>query len=499
MNSLRAYGVVQINGAFLGIDASSLMEAVHWPANLQRHPVTRGVLAGVFTLRGRPIPLVDLRPLLGDEALEQAPTSLVAILKYNGGLLGVAIDGVCDIVKAGDSQLCALGADGASRGLIPTLIMTGDDSRLIYMLDLAFLASLPGVMFAADTAAGPASRESLQAKSQLRHYLVFECDGQHFSIDASVVTALVDKPHIAPTDFGNGFCLGITLIRDLKVPVLSLSQVLGFDCTASHGKSQLLLLTASDGRVCGFGYDRMVAIERRDPQSLLSMPAYGLREPALLAGVMNLDKGLQAVLINHQALLERDSVKNYAALYQTQSPSSETRASKAKAVMRQACLLFKSPTQFVAPLSQILEILSIPTPMIGLAQPENHLLGQFDLRGEQLALICLSSLIESAPQAPTPLSRVLVVKGDRLTFGFAVCQVEAIDAFNQFDPTMLAQGWQTNAGKVVSVNDRARSLVSIGSGANSWRATLMDLQGIARQLEATLQQPDTCSSVAAVA
>ena len=146
-------------------------------------------------MRGRPIPLVDLRPLLGDDASEHAPTPLVAILKYNGGLLGVAIDGVCDIVKAADSQLCALGPGGESSGLIPTLIMTGDDSRLIYMLDLAFLASLPGVMFAADTAAGSASHD-VRAKSQLRHYLVFECDGQHFSIDASVVTEQIGRAHV---------------------------------------------------------------------------------------------------------------------------------------------------------------------------------------------------------------------------------------------------------------------------------------------------------------
>lgn len=487
MNTLRAYGVVQINGAYLGIEATALMEAVHWPANLQRHPVTRGALAGVFTLRGKPIPLLDLRPLLSDEVGQQMPTPLVAILKYNGGLLGVAIDSVCDIVKASDSQLCPLGPSGEGSGLIPTLILSGDDERLIYMLDLAFLAGLPGVLFSADTGAGPVSRQALHAKSQLRHYLVFECDGQHFSIDASVVTELVDKPQIAPTDFGNGYCLGVTQIRETKVPVLNLSEVLGFERNLVNAKSQLLLLTAADGRVSGFGYDRMVAIERRDPQSLLPMPAYGLREPDLLVGVMGLGNGLQAVLINHQALLERPGVKNYASLYQIQPQSSETRANKAKAVMRQACLLFKSPTQFVAPLSQILEILSIPAQMIGLAQPENHLLGQFNLRGEQLPLICLSSLIESTPQAPTALSRVLVVKGDTLMFGFAVCQVETIDSFNQFEPTMLAQGWQTNAGKVVSVNDRARSLVSIGSGANTWRATLIDLQGIARQLEAGLQ------------
>lgn len=495
MNTSRAYGVVQINGALLGIEAASLMEAVHWPANLQRHPVTRGALAGVFTLRGRPIPLIDLRPMLSDNPPDQGPTPLVAILKYNGGLIGIAIDGVCDIVKADDSQLCPLGAAGESGGLIPMLIMTGDHSRLIYKLDLGVLASLPSVLFAADTAAGPVNRQALHVKSQLRHYLIFECDGQHFSIDASVVTELVDKPQIAPTDFGNGYCLGVTLIRDTHIPVLSLSHVLGFDCATAHVKSQLLLLTATDGRVCGFGYDRMVAIERRDPQSLLPMPAYGLPEPELLTGVMNLGEGLQAVLINHQALLERSGVKNYAALYQTQTPSSETRASKAKAVMRQACLLFKSPTQFVAPLSQVLEILSVPSKMIGLAQPQTHLLGQFNLRGEQLPLVCLSSLIESLPQAPSPMSRILVVKGDRLAFGFAVCQVEAIDSFNQFDPTMLAQGWQTNAGKAVSVNDRARSLVSIGNGANSWRATLIDLQGIARQLEAKLQE-HACAAVA---
>lgn len=85
-------------------------------------------------------------------------------------------------------------------------------------------------------------------------------------------------------------------------------------------------------------------------------------------------------------------------------------------------------------------------------------------------------------------SSVLIVRGERLCFGFAVSRVDAIDAFNQFDPAMLEQGWQANTGKGISVNDRVRSLVSVGSQERSWRATLLDLQGLARQLECNVAE-----------
>ncbi|WP_162233988.1 chemotaxis protein CheW, partial [Pseudomonas savastanoi] len=115
-------------------------------------------------------------------------------------------------------------------------------------------------------------------------------------------------------------------------------------------------------------------------------------------------------------------------------------------------------------------------------------LGQFNLRGEQVPLICLSSLLGEGAQTPCEASRVLIVRGERLCFGFAVSRVDAIDAFNQFDPAMLEQGWQANTGKGISVNDRVRSLVSVGSQERSWRATLLDLQGLARQLECNVAE-----------
>ncbi|EGH49583.1 CheW domain-containing protein, partial [Pseudomonas syringae pv. pisi str. 1704B] len=39
--------------------------------------------------------------------------------------------------------------------------------------------------------------------------------------------------------------------------------------------------------------------------SLLAAPGYGLPHPELLAGVMNLEEGQQALLIDHPMLLQR--------------------------------------------------------------------------------------------------------------------------------------------------------------------------------------------------
>ncbi|MCF5627500.1 chemotaxis protein CheW, partial [Pseudomonas syringae] len=129
MSSLTAYGVVQINGVLLAVVADALMEAVHWPQDLQPHPLTRGALLGVFTLRGKPVPLVDLRGELAQSAEVSPPTPLVAILKYNGGYLGLAIDAVCDILKARDSQFSPLGPGGSSAGLLPSVLLSAYHSR----------------------------------------------------------------------------------------------------------------------------------------------------------------------------------------------------------------------------------------------------------------------------------------------------------------------------------------------------------------------------------
>ena len=151
-------------------------------------------------------------------------------------------------------------------------------------------------------------------------------------------------------------------------------------------------------------------------------------------------------------------------------------------VRLQACLVFRAPHPFVAPLAQIQEILPVPSGLIELAQPDGPLLGLFELRGEQVPLLSLNRLVTEAPgTVDRDAQKILVIRMEAGTFGLAVDAIDAIDSFSQFDGARPDDSWQ---GGAVPVHARVRSLVSVGTCGRSRMLPLVDLAGIVRELGA---------------
>ncbi len=475
----RAFGVLKVAQIEVALDGLALEQVVNWPAHLQRHPLTGGALLGLFSLRGKALPLIDLRHLLGADH-DEPRAAKVAIVNHEGGRFGLAIDGVSDVVKIDAQQICRLQQPHASPALLPELALLGEE-RMVYLLDLAALAALPEVLMA-QVRPTAALAPTQQANYALRHLFVFECDRQRFAVDARAITELVDRPELQASKFGHEYCLGIANRRGVDVPALNLSLTLGLEVDVDlQSKQQLLVLTSTEGYRIGFAYDHLVAIERVRAQDILPIPTYGLREPSLFAGVIGRTNGSQALLLEHVALLDRPQTLNFAKIHQTSPPAAGLGVTDTQR-FNQACLVFHAPVQFVVALEQILETLQIPEAFIGLPQPENHLLGQFNLRGEQIPLICLSSLIEGSPQAPGIESRVLLVRGAQRSFGLAVCSTDSIEAFNH-SSDRHPEGWRAGESKAASANSRVRSLVSIGNGEQNRWVTLIDLKKVVADLE----------------
>lgn len=110
--------------------------------------------------------------------------------------------------------------------------------------------------------------------------------------------------------------------------------------------------------------------------------------------------------------------------------------------------------------------------------------GSFNLRGEQIPLVCLSSLVEGATPPGNTLERVLLVKGERNNFGLVVNRTDSIETFTH-PASEHPDGWEQGARGRGSVNDRLRSLVSIGKGDQVRWMTLINLSNIVRSLETT--------------
>lgn len=482
-----AYGVVRVGGIEIAIPASALQQVVRWPDQVQPRPPVAPYMRGVFSLRGRAVPLVDLHVLLGlTPAGEDGMPSEVALLHHQEGRFGIGIDAVADVIQIDERQLSELGTHKRGQGLLPRLFMGGSQGeRIIYLLDIEALASLPELFMAFDHAQELRER-GRTARFKLKHYILLGCDGRRFCLEATAVSELVEHPRIDTTFFQSEYCLGVTELRGTPIPVLNLSRILGLEEVPGETKKQLLVMTAN-GHAFGFAFTELLAMMRRNPDDLVPMPRFGLQHSAMFSGVMSGEDGHDALLLNHTALLRRKDIQAFSKIFENaKSRSSEASSIVPKARSRQACLVYEAGIQFASPLHQVDEILHIPTQFMRLKQAQGHLIGMINVRGQQVSLICLSSLINSSPREATESSRILLVTGEAMTFGFAVCQIDAIETFNDFDPGMLEKGWQTPTGDSLSVGQRARTLVSIGSGLNRWRATLLDLKAVARELEAEL-------------
>ncbi|TDV50277.1 purine-binding chemotaxis protein CheW [Pseudomonas graminis] len=485
MSDALAFGVVKLGGLEVAIDAQALEQVINWPTRLQPHPLQGGALLGMFSLRGKALPLIELRSLLGEHDVSRHdPLEMVAIVNHQGRRLGIAVSGVSDVMKVEARNLCRLGGEGTAVALLPELVML-ENERMIYRLDLDALCGLPQVL----TAHGGDVGQSVQTQDQsraLHHLLLFECEGKRYAVDAKAITELVDRPDMLPSKLGGDYCLGVVNRRGVDVPALSLNRVLGIDCPATataQAQNQLLVLTSREGYRIGLVYDRMISIVRKRTHEILPLPRYGLREPALFAGVVGLENGEQALLLEHSALLERKETLSFARIYQTSPPNQDTLGSRLTQ-MSQTCLMFQAAQPFVVPLDQVLEILDMPEHFVRFAQQETHLLGSFNLRGEQIPLVCLSSLVAGTTPPGNTLERVLLVKGDLNSFGLVVNRTDSIETFTH-PASEHPEGWEHGARGRGSVNDRMRSLVSIGKGDQVRWMTLINLSNVVRALEMT--------------
>ncbi|MEB0045114.1 MULTISPECIES: chemotaxis protein CheW [unclassified Pseudomonas] len=481
MTDSRAFGVLKLAELEIAVDAQALEQVINWPTRLQPHPLQGAALIGMFSLRGKALPLIDLRSLLGELGVAGGqPTDMVAIINHQDRRLGIAVSGVSDVMKIESRNLCDLSGEGAPVALLPELALL-DDDRMIYLLNLEVLSSLPQVLTARPKEADHVAQVQDQSQT-LHHLLVFECDEKRYAVDAKAITELVDRPEMEPSKFGIDYCLGVTNRRGVDVPALSINRVLGLESpAATERQDQLLVLTSREGYRIGLAYERMVAIVRKRASEILPLPTYGLREPALFAGVVGVENGEQALLLEHQALLERPETLSFAKIYQASPPGQEAAASR-NGRLNQTCLVFQAAMQFVVPLDQVLEILDMPVRFARFAQRESHLLGSFNLRGEQIPLVCLSSLIEGTALPESNQARVLLVKGTLGSFGLVVNSTDSIESFTH-PASEHPAGWEHGVNSSGSVNGRVRSLVSIGRGEQNRWMTLINLSSVVKTLE----------------
>ena len=102
----RQVVVFQLNGQGYGIDIGAVKEIIRCQA-VTRVPGVPDSIEGAIDLRGKVIPVIDLRKRFGIEAWQQTEETRIIVVEVGNDTIGVFVDAVTEVLR---TPRCALAA-----------------------------------------------------------------------------------------------------------------------------------------------------------------------------------------------------------------------------------------------------------------------------------------------------------------------------------------------------------------------------------------------------
>ncbi len=140
----KDYQVVgfRIGNETYGVRIGSVREIVRVP-EITAVPNSQELIEGVINLRGKIIPVMDLRKRFGAEAIQPDKKNRILVVELENKLLGLIVSAASEVLKIPPSEIEAPGsvfAEGESSYVTGVGKLKG---RLIILLDIARLLRQP--------------------------------------------------------------------------------------------------------------------------------------------------------------------------------------------------------------------------------------------------------------------------------------------------------------------------------------------------------------------
>jgi purine-binding chemotaxis protein CheW len=139
--------VFQVAGREYGLPLGQVVEVLQMVA-ITPVPEAPPWVAGVINLRGRVIPMVDLRPRVGLPPTQPDPAAVFVVASSGERTVGVLADSVAEVVTVDASAIERPDEMTASQGLVTAV--TRSEAGVALILDLDRLSPGPDVVLTTD-------------------------------------------------------------------------------------------------------------------------------------------------------------------------------------------------------------------------------------------------------------------------------------------------------------------------------------------------------------
>ena len=413
----------RVSGVLCAVPLAATVEVIPRPPRLAPAPFAAGIVAGTVQLRGNIIPVLDLASTFNHRT-DQDEARIILVISEQDRLLGILVDELCGLRKAGIEQLIPLQfkTPAGGRPLFTGTFQSENDNA--YLLDADAVCSLAGVPTVAR------QRESgVNANRQERKpILFFRAGSLMLAINAVDIEATVPACTVTEGPLTSGFCLGTIVHLDHVLPVADLGMVLGFERTTQRNKktAALVICFPNGGRVA-LAVDDVHDIGSGGGVTAGAIPSVGPLGKNMMSGIVSDKDDAQHMLLRTDRLMDNEALLTLSRISHPVAKSSSRSTVTGIDKKRDAAqaettdfLFFKSGRNFATHLKQISQIIPFPREAICFPDAPDGLLGVVSHRSKSVLLIDLGVSLGTGEAAERGQCYVLLVDAGENAYGLVV-------------------------------------------------------------------------------
>lgn len=382
--------------------------------DVARMPLAPSSLDGLANLRGRVLPILSLRRLLGCAEQDHDDATRAIVINV-GHALGFIVDRVASVISADASEIESSDSMDTIvraeylRGVIRRPRPSGGiDLMMIvdfdYLVQHEFLnnrlnSTNDSVSSRSDRIVD-AAQEDAEDTDELR-LVSFSVADQEYAIDIGAVQEIVQLPdHINHLPNVATHVLGIMTLRDRILPLVSLRMLFGMAVAAYDEHHRIVVVGLPDGAQVGLVTDSVKEVLSVPTSLTDAMPGVLAKDPSMqeFSSICRLDGGKRLVsIIATEQLLGLPALQEAAKLGHTSESMEEQEFAMATSIDEDESLGHDDDTQVVifrlgeeefgVPIMSVQEIVRVPESLTRVPKTPDFIEGVINLRGTVLPVI----------------------------------------------------------------------------------------------------------------
>ncbi|NSW89567.1 MAG: chemotaxis protein CheW [Firmicutes bacterium] len=448
---------------------SNVKEIIRVPA-MMKVPNTPPYIAGLCSLRGELLPVIDSHKLFGIPDKEYNESSRIIVTDMNGKKVGMISDKVSEVLSTEEIYIKETPESirEINGGVISGILVLDNGKRIIMILDAEKIVKAGELDSHANYQNGllKMELEGSNTKIEEEQIIIFAVGNEEYAVNINDVKEIIRLPSIMKVPNTANYIEGVLSIRNHLLAAINLGKLLNVNCKEPDEYSRVIIIDTGSFTY-GVIVDRVLEVAHIKKDSFKKHFQIAISKGTeFIKGFVNLNNGRRLVMV-----LETNKIVNFNDLTgicdggRKEDVKDNSVELDLNDYSIEHIVIFKIANEeygirinYVQEINRMSELVRFP------GAPA-FIEGMVDLRGEVIPILNLRTLFAITDIHSLDSSKFLVIEYQKKKIGILI---DSVSEILRFSNELLEE-----APEVISVSDKNRYIDSIAKLSDGKRVILI--------------------------